>query len=120
MILSEFIRVMDIGWKDFFIWLLYFSLALGGYTALVMGYTRIAARQVFIKNELPKVHNKELQKERDKNNKLKKENKSLINESEILLIEKEKLQARFILIKNHFEEGMKDEQETMEADTGKD
>ena len=109
MILSEFIRVMDIGWKDFFTWLLYFSLALGGYTALVIGYTRIAARQAFIKNELPKVHNKELQKERDKNNKLKTENKSLIDKSEILLTEKESLQARLILIKNHLDEGLKDE-----------
>ena len=84
-----------------------------------MGYTRIAARQAFIKNELPKVHNKELQKERDKNNKLKKENKSLIDEGEELLTKKEELQARFTLIENHIKEVLKDEQETMEADTGK-
>ena len=109
MILSEFIRVMDIGWKDFFIWLLYFALALGGYTALVMGYTRIAARTAFIKNELPKLHNKELQKERDKNNKLKLENKTLIDKGESLLTEKEKLQARLLLIQNHLDEGLKDE-----------
>lgn len=110
MILSEFIRVMDIGWKDFFIWVFYFSITLGGYTALVIGYTTIAARKAFIKNELPKVHNNELQKERDKNEIHRMEKKILTDESDMILREKEELQARFSLIETHIKEGLKDEQ----------
>lgn len=109
MILSEFIRVMDIGWKDFFIWLLYFSLSLGGYTALVIGYTRIAARKAFIKNELPKLHNNMLEKVREINKKLELEKNKMSDEGQRLLREKEKLQARLELIKNHIDEGLKDE-----------
>lgn len=109
MIMSEFIRVMDLSWKDFLIGLLYFCLAFGGYTALVIGYTRIAARQAFVKNELPKLHNSMLEKERDKNKKLKEEKKRLADEGEILLREKENLQARLRLVQTHLEEGLKDE-----------
>jgi len=107
MILSKFIRVMDLGWQDFLWFSFLVILAIGSYTFAIVRSTTISARQAFIKNELPKVHNNILQKERDKNKVLKMEIKILKDEKEELIVKNDELKTRLRLIKTNFDEGLK-------------
>ena len=112
MILSEFIRVVDISWTDF-LWFTFFLLSI---TAIILTgiitSVIVMARQWFIKNELPRLHNKLLEKERKKNKSLQIVNKSLLNEKKELEIKCDSLRARFILAKDNFEAGIKEVEET--------
>jgi len=107
MILSEFIRLYDLSWTNFLWGLFWLIFAASLYTFAIVGATTIGARQAFIKNELPKVHDNMLQKERDKNKILKMEIKILKDEKEELIVKCENMKVRFGLIKTNFEEGLK-------------
>ena len=107
MILSEFIRVMDLSWIDILWGLFWFFVTIGGYTSLVIGYTRLAARKAFISNELPKVHDNVIKEEREKNKLLKMEIKILRSEKEKLIISNDKKKARLESIKVNYEQGLK-------------
>jgi len=109
MILSEFIRVMDLSWNDILLGIFYFTIAFGGYTALVIFNSRLLARKDFIKNELPTVHKNALQREQSRNSILEQECKLTKDMLEEKIKEVDKLKARLLLIKTNYEIGLKGE-----------
>ena len=116
MILAEYIRVVDISWEDhlwFFFWILMiFSVVITGIIITVV----VETRKWFIKNELPRLHDKEIEKGRKKNKLLQQDNKILMAEIKELEIKCDSLRVRFLLIKNSFDEAAKEQEVEQEAD----
>ena len=96
MILSEFIRVMDLGWETFLWGCLWVSIVIGIYTAVIMGTTWFSARSAFIKNELPGLHNNIVALQTE-------EIKSLKGELRMALADRQDYKDRLLAIKNSSE-----------------
>ena len=107
--ISEFMRVFNINWSDFLWGLLWILAVLGIIQIITITTIIVMARQWFIRNELPGLHNYELQKERDKNDNLSMENSRLTEQKVTLEVEKVKLKARFLRVRENFEKGIKGE-----------
>ena len=107
MSLSRLAMVLDLQYEDV-IWMGVWILAV--FAVIITGIvtsTIITSRSWFIRNELPRLHNKQLQKEMDKNKMLQDHNKRLLAKNKALEIRNDELKARFMLVKSNFDEGAK-------------
>lgn len=80
MTISRFMYVMDISWQGALWGIITAFLFVGFYTFMVIISTWIRARQTFIKNELPQLHDNTIGLLQAENKKLKFENKKLEKE----------------------------------------
>ena len=55
MVLSEFIRIVDISWQDFLYMALWFTIISGTYTAIVWSTAWLTSRETFKKNIMPQM-----------------------------------------------------------------
>lgn len=80
--LSYFMMVMDIGWTQLLWGLFWFFAIMGLYTSLIIGYSRAAARQEFIKNTMPNLYNGKLKIAQEELKTLKEEKKKSRHENQ--------------------------------------
>ena len=79
MILSEFIRVMDLNWVNIFWGFFWFFVIFGTYTFMITRASFISGRQAFILKELPEMYGHKLKNAKVEIKGLREENRQLMH-----------------------------------------
>ena len=105
--LSQLFRVLNINWEEF-LWGLFWMLGIFGVILIVVILSVIViARQWFISNELPRLHDEKVEKLSKEVKFLKVEGDKSLKARDLLIVENGKLLIRLEKVKFNYEEGLK-------------